>query len=187
MQEQGKISINTENIFPIIKKFLYSDQEVFLRELVANAVDATQKLEQLATMGQYEGNVDKTITITINEKLKTITISDQGLGMTDEEVKKYINQIAFSGATEFVEKYQKSSLIGFFGLGFYSAFMVAHKVEIHTLSYQTGAKPVRWSCDGSTQFTLEGNSKKKRRYRCDIVPYRRSKRLLRKKVKFKIF
>ncbi len=162
MQEQGKISIHTENIFPIIKKFLYSDQEVFLRELVANAVDATQKLHHLATMGKYDGNIDKgEIVITTNEKLNTITISDQGIGMTGDEVKKYINQIAFSGATAFVEKYKNNNnLIGCFGLGFYSAFMVAHKVEIHTLSYQKEATPVRWSCDGSTQFTLENTVKK---------------------------
>ncbi|NEJ84122.1 molecular chaperone HtpG, partial [Rhizobium leguminosarum] len=134
-------SVHSENIFPIIKKFLYSDHDVFLRELVANAVDATQKLKQLASLGEYDGEVSKLrIQITINEKLKTLTISDQGLGMTAEEIKKYINQVAFSGATAFVEKYkdkgQQQQLIGFFGLGFYSAFMVADRVDIITKSYQ---------------------------------------------------
>jgi len=133
MQEKGTISIHTENIFPIIKKFLYSDHEIFLRELVSNAVDATQKIKRLATLGQYSGDLgDITVEVSFDEKKKTITISDKGLGMTAEEIKKYINQIAFSGATEFVEKFKDSKdaneIIGKFGLGFYSAFMVAKNV-----------------------------------------------------------
>lgn len=165
MQEKGTISVHSENIFPIIKKFLYSDHDVFLRELVANAVDATQKLKQLTSLGEYDGEVSKLrIQITINEKLKTLTISDQGLGMTAEEIKKYINQVAFSGATAFVEKYkdkgQQQQLIGFFGLGFYSAFMVADRVDIITKSYQKDAKSVHWTCDGSTAFELRKAVKK---------------------------
>lgn len=163
MQEKGNISIHTENIFPVIKKFLYSDNEIFLRELVSNAVDATQKLKRLASLGQYKGELgDVTIDVAFDEKAKTITISDRGIGMTGEEVKKYINQIAFSGATEFVEKFKEAKdaneIIGRFGLGFYSAFMVADEVEIQTLSHQEGAEPVRWVCDGSTSYELsEGN------------------------------
>ena len=165
MQEKGTISVHSENIFPIIKKFLYSDHEVFLRELVANAVDATQKLKQLASFGEYDGDVIQApIKVTINEKLKTLTISDQGLGMTAEEIKKYINQVAFSGATAFVEKYkdkgQQQQLIGFFGLGFYSAFMVADRVDIITKSYQKDAEAVHWTCDGSTTFELRKAVKK---------------------------
>ncbi len=161
MKTQGNIAIHTENIFPIIKKFLYSDQEVFLRELVANAVDATQKLHQLAAMGKYEEALGKgEIHITLDEKKKTITISDQGIGMTSDEVKKYINQIAFSGAAEFVEKYEKDHLIGSFGLGFYAAFMVASKVEIFTRSYQKEAEPMHWQCAGDTKFSLEKTIKK---------------------------
>ncbi len=163
MQEKGTISIHTENIFPIIKKFLYSDHEIFLRELVSNAVDATQKIKRLSSLGQYHGELgDLKVEVKLDETAKTITISDQGLGMTAEEIKKYINQIAFSGATEFVEKFKDAKdaneLIGKFGLGFYSAFMVAEKVEIQTLSYQEGAAPACWVCDGSTEFELsEGN------------------------------
>lgn len=163
MNEKGNISIHTENIFPVIKKFLYSDNEIFLRELVSNAVDATQKLKRLASLGQYTGEVgDVTIDVAFDEKAKTITISDQGIGMTAEEVKKYINQIAFSGATEFVEKFKEAKdaneIIGRFGLGFYSAFMVADQVEIQTRSYQEGAEPTRWVCDGSTSYEItEGN------------------------------
>ncbi|MCY7351533.1 MAG: molecular chaperone HtpG [Cytophagaceae bacterium] len=159
LQEKGQISIHTENIFPIIKKFLYSDHEIFLRELVSNAVDATQKLKQLSSMGQFEGELgDLKITIALDEAAKTITISDHGLGMTAEEIKKYINQIAFSGAAEFLEKYkeqgvEKSAVIGQFGLGFYSAFMVARQVEISTKSYQD-APAARWICDGSTEFEI---------------------------------
>ena len=167
MQEKGTISIHTENIFPIIKKFLYSDQEIFLRELVSNAVDATQKIKRLATLGQYAGELgDLTVEVSFDEKKKTITISDKGLGMTAEEIKKYINQIAFSGATEFVEKFKDSKdaneIIGKFGLGFYSAFMVAKNVDIHSLSYQEGAEPTIWTCDGSTEFEIKKGKKKSR-------------------------
>ena len=165
MNEKGTISVHTENIFPIIKKFLYSDQEVFLRELVSNAVDATQKLKQLADMGTYEGNTDQLqIKVSLDEQRKTITISDQGIGMTTDEIKKYINQVAFSGATEFLEQYkdqdQQQQLIGFFGLGFYAAFMVADKVDIITKSYQKGAEAVHWTCDGTTHFELIKTVKK---------------------------
>jgi len=167
MQEKGTISIHTENIFPIIKKFLYSDHEIFLRELVSNAVDATQKIKRLATLGQYTGELgDLTVEVSFDEKKKTITISDKGLGMTAEEIKKYINQIAFSGATEFVEKFKDAKdaneIIGKFGLGFYSAFMVAKNVEIHTLSFQEGAEPAIWTCDGSTEFEIKKGKKKSR-------------------------
>ena len=167
MQEKGTISIHTENIFPIIKKFLYSDHEIFLRELVSNAVDATQKIKRLATLGQYTGNLgDIMVEVSFDEKKKTITISDKGLGMTAEEIKKYINQIAFSGATEFVEKFKDSKdaneIIGKFGLGFYSAFMVAKNVEIHSLSYQEGSEPAIWTCDGSTEFEIKKGKKKTR-------------------------
>ena len=163
MQEKGTISIHTENIFPIIKKFLYSDHEIFLRELVSNAVDATQKIKRLASLGQYNGVLgDLQVEVAFDKDAKTITISDNGLGMTADEIKKYINQIAFSGAAEFVEKFKDAKdaneIIGRFGLGFYSAFMVADVVEIQTLSYQEGAEPARWVCDGSTEFEItEGN------------------------------
>jgi molecular chaperone HtpG len=162
-EEKGTISIHTENIFPIIKKFLYSDTEIFLRELVSNSVDATQKIKRLALSGQYNGELgDLRVEVAVDEKKKTITISDNGIGMTAEEIKKYINQIAFSGATEFMEKFKEAKdaneIIGRFGLGFYSAFMVADKVEIQSLSYQQDAEPVRWICDGSTEFEIsEGN------------------------------
>ena len=161
--EKGTISINTENIFPIIKKFLYSDNEIFLRELVSNAVDATQKLKRLVSLGHYAKDAGELrVEVAFDAAAKTITISDRGIGMTDEEVRKYINQIAFSGATEFLEKFKEANdaneIIGRFGLGFYSAFMVADKVEIQTLSYQEGAEPVRWVCDGTTSFEItEGN------------------------------
>lgn len=159
MQEKGTISIHTENIFPIIKKFLYSDNEIFLRELVSNAVDASQKIKRLASLGQYQGDLgDLRVEVAFDKEKKTITISDKGLGMTAEEIKKYINQIAFSGATEFVEKFKDAKdaneIIGKFGLGFYSAFMVAHQVDIHSLSYQEGAEPAKWTCDGSTSFEI---------------------------------
>jgi molecular chaperone HtpG len=158
--EKGQISIHTENIFPIIKKFLYSDHEIFLRELVSNAVDATQKLRQLASFGEFAGELgDLKVSVSLDEEAKTITISDNGLGMTADEIKKYINQIAFSGATDFLEKYKdktddKGQIIGHFGLGFYSAFMVAEKVDIVTKSYRDGSEAVRWTCDGSTEFEL---------------------------------
>ncbi|XFA73893.1 molecular chaperone HtpG [Thermosynechococcaceae cyanobacterium Okahandja] len=159
MLEQGTISIHTENIFPIIKKWLYSDHEIFLRELVSNAVDAIQKLRLIARSGDYSGDVDHPeITITLDKENKTLAIADTGLGMTAEEVKKYITQVAFSSAEEFVQKYKAEGdqqIIGHFGLGFYSAFMVASRVEIDTLSYREGATPVHWTCDGSTEFTLE--------------------------------
>jgi molecular chaperone HtpG len=163
MQEKGSISIHTENIFPIIKKFLYSDNEIFLRELVSNAVDAVQKVKRLSSLGQYNGTIgEPLVDIAFDKEARTITISDNGIGMTAEEIKKYINQIAFSGAEEFVEKFKDAKdaneLIGKFGLGFYSAFMVADQVEIQTLSYQDGAQPARWICDGSTEFEItEGN------------------------------
>ena len=167
MQEKGTISIHTENIFPIIKKFLYSDNEIFLRELVANAVDATQKIKRLSSLGQYTGDLGELmVEVSFDEKKKTITISDNGLGMTAEEIKKYINQIAFSGAAEFVEKFKDAKdaneIIGKFGLGFYSAFMVADQVEIQTLSYQDGAEPARWICDGSTEFEISEGDRKER-------------------------
>ncbi len=158
--EKGSISIHTENIFPIIKKFLYSDHEIFLRELVSNAVDATQKLKKLASMGEFNGELgDLRIEVSFDKKKKTITVSDKGLGMTSEEIKKYINQIAFSGAAEFVEKFKDKAdakdIIGKFGLGFYSAFMVADKVEVISKSYkEEGEDAARWECDGSTEFEL---------------------------------
>jgi molecular chaperone HtpG len=164
MEEKGTISIHTENIFPIIKKFLYSDHEIFLRELVSNAVDASQKLKKLGSLGEYNGEVGELkVSVSIDETAKTITISDNGLGMTGEEIKKYINQIAFSGATEFVEKFKDKGdvkdIIGKFGLGFYSAFMVADQVEIRSLSYKEGSESVRWICDGSTEFSLSSTEK----------------------------
>ncbi|WP_304266413.1 molecular chaperone HtpG [Phocaeicola plebeius] len=156
--QKGNIGVTTENIFPIIKKFLYSDHEIFLRELVSNAVDATQKLKTLAATGDFKGELgDLTVRVKVDKENGTITISDRGLGMTAEEINKYINQIAFSGANDFLEKYKDdaNAIIGHFGLGFYSAFMVAKTVDIVTLSYKEGAKAVKWSCDGSPEFTLE--------------------------------
>lgn len=156
--QSGKIGVTTENIFPVIKKFLYSDQEIFLRELVSNAVDATQKLKTLAKLGKYDGDVtNANVSISIDEKTKTITISDKGIGMTAEEIDKYINQIAFSGAEEFLDKYKDKAeaIIGHFGLGFYSAFMVSESVDIITKSYQKDAKSVKWSCDGSPNYSIE--------------------------------
>ncbi len=164
--EKGTISIHTENIFPIIKKFLYSDHEIFLRELVSNAVDATQKLKKLTSLGEYAGELgDLTIEVSFDKKKKTITVSDKGIGMTADEVKKYINQIAFSGAAEFVEKFKDKAdgkdIIGKFGLGFYSAFMVADQVDIITRSYKaaTDDEAVRWECDGSTEFSIAPEKK----------------------------
>ncbi len=164
MQEKGTISIHTENIFPIIKKFLYSDHEIFLRELVSNAVDATQKVKRLSSLGEYTGELgDLTVEVSFDKEKKTITISDKGIGMTADDIKKYINQIAFSGATEFIEKYKdkgdEQQIIGHFGLGFYSAFMVAKEVEIISLSYKDGAEPARWVCDGNTQFEITAAEK----------------------------
>ncbi len=163
--QKGKINVTTENIFPIIKKFLYSDHEIFLRELISNAVDATQKLKTLASVGDFKGELgDLTIRVDVNKKKKTITVSDAGLGMTAEEVEKYINQIAFSSAEDFMEKYKNESnaIIGHFGLGFYSSFMVSDKVDINTLSWQEDAKGVAWSCDGSPEFTLDETDSKAR-------------------------
>ena len=154
----GKIGVTTENIFPVIKKFLYSDHEIFLRELVANAVDATQKMKAVSGMGEYAGELgDLTVRVAVDEAYNTLTITDRGIGMTAEEVDKYINQIAFSSAGEFLEKYkdQLNSIIGHFGLGFYSSFMVSKKVEIRTLSWKDGAKGVLWSCDGSPEYSME--------------------------------
>jgi molecular chaperone HtpG len=167
MKETGNISIHTENIFPIIKKFLYSDHEIFLRELVSNAVDATQKIKRLSSIGEFNGELGELkVKVDFDTKAKTITISDNGIGMTAEEIKKYINQIAFSGATEFVEKYKDQGddkgIIGHFGLGFYSAFMVAKEVEIVSKSYQEGSEAARWTCDGSTEYSI-GTAKKKTR------------------------
>jgi molecular chaperone HtpG len=164
IEEKGSISIHTENIFPIIKKFLYSDNEIFLRELVSNAVDAVQKIKRLAALGQFNGELgDTLVEVSLDEEKKTITISDSGLGMTAEEIKKYINQVAFSGASEFVEKFKDAKdaneIIGKFGLGFYSAFMVSDLVEIQTLSYQDGAEPARWVCDGSTSYEISEGSR----------------------------
>ena len=154
--QKGNIGVTTENIFPIIKKFLYSDHEIFLRELVSNAVDATQKLNTLASIGEFKGELGD-LTIHVELGKDTITISDHGIGLTAEEIEKYINQIAFSGANDFLEKYKNdaNAIIGHFGLGFYSAFMVAKKVEIITKSYRDGAQAVKWTCDGSPEFTIE--------------------------------
>ncbi|MEY3918399.1 MAG: hypothetical protein RLZZ132_734 [Bacteroidota bacterium] len=167
MKETGNISIHTENIFPIIKKFLYSDHEIFLRELVSNAVDASQKIKRLSSIGEFNGELGELkVKVSFDKDKKTITISDNGIGMTAEEIKKYINQIAFSGATEFVEKYKDQGddkgIIGHFGLGFYSAFMVAKEVEIISKSYQEGSEAATWKCDGSTEYTI-GAAKKKNR------------------------
>ena len=162
--QKGNISVESENIFPVIKKFLYSDNEIFLRELVSNAVDATSKLQALAAAGKTQGELgDLTIEIKLDTKKKQLIISDKGIGMTADEVERYINNIAFSGANEFLEKYKGvdvNSLIGHFGLGFYSAFMVADKVEILSKSYQPEAKAVRWTCSGSTEYTLKEDKRK---------------------------
>jgi len=164
--EQGNISIHTENIFPIIKKWLYSDHEIFLRELVSNAVDALKKLTMLSRTGEFSGEMgEPEITLAIDKDKKQLSITDNGIGMTADEVKKYINQVAFSSAEEFVEKFKGSTndqIIGHFGLGFYSSFMVATQVEIDTLSYQEGATPVHWTCDGTTQFELTDSERTER-------------------------
>ena len=154
--KNGKIGVTTENIFPVIKKFLYSEHEIFLRELISNAVDATQKFKTLSSMGEVKGELgDLTIHVAVDKAQKTLTVTDRGIGMTAEEVDKYINQIAFSGAEEFMEKYKNQAIIGHFGLGFYSAFMVADKVEIITRSWREGSKTVHWSCTGSPEFEME--------------------------------
>ncbi len=165
IMQQGSIGVTTENIFPVIKKFLYSDHEIFLREMVSNAVDATQKIKTLAERGEFKGELgDLTVRVTLDEKAGTITISDHGLGMTEEEIDKYINQIAFSGVNDFLEKYKDNAnnIIGHFGLGFYSSFMVSKKVEIITRSYKEGAKAVKWSCDGSPAYTIEDAEREQR-------------------------
>ena len=164
--QKGNIRVQTENIFPIIKKFLYSDHEIFIRELVSNAVDATQKLKTLASNGEVKGNIGNLdIHVIIDKDKKTLTISDKGVGMTEEEVDKYINQVAFSGAEEFLEKYKgknEANIIGHFGLGFYSSFMVSDKVEIISKSYKEDGKPVKWECDGSPEYSFEETEKKER-------------------------
>ncbi len=170
--QKGNIGVTTENIFPVIKKFLYSDHDIFLREMVSNAVDATQKLKTLAATGDFKGELgDLSVRVSLDEKAGTLTISDRGIGMTAEEIEKYINQIAFSGVNDFLEKYQDKAeaIIGHFGLGFYSSFMVSKKVEIITKSYKEGSKAVKWSCDGSPEYTLEDAEKKDRG--SDIVLY----------------
>lgn len=170
--QTGKIGVTTENIFPVIKKFLYSDHEIFLRELVSNAVDATQKLRTLATFGDYKGEMGELdVRVAIDKEAGTLTISDRGIGMTAEDIDKYINQIAFSGAEEFLTKYKDTanSIIGHFGLGFYSAFMVAKKVVINSLSYKEGAEPVKWECDGSPEYTMEAGTRTDRG--TDIILY----------------
>ena len=162
MAQKGNIGVTTENIFPVIKKFLYSDHDIFLREMVSNAVDATQKLKTLAAQGDFKGEIgDTTVRVTLDKEAGTLTISDHGIGMTEEEIDKYINQIAFSGVTDFLDKYKENAnaIIGHFGLGFYSSFMVSDKVEIITKSYQEGAKAMHWTCDGSPEFTLEETEK----------------------------
>lgn len=170
--QKGNIGVTTENIFPVIKKFLYSDHDIFLREMVSNAVDATQKLKTLAATGDFKGELgDLSVHVSLDEKAGTLTISDRGIGMTAEEIEKYINQIAFSGVNDFLEKYQDKAeaIIGHFGLGFYSSFMVSKKVEIITKSYKEGSKAVKWSCDGSPEYTLEDAEKEDRG--SDIVLY----------------
>lgn len=158
---KGSISVQTENIFPIIKKFLYSDQEIFLRELISNAIDATTKLKVLASKGEMKGELgDLAIEVAVNKEAKTITITDKGIGMTQDEVEKYLNQVAFSSAQEFIDKFKEdANIIGHFGLGFYSAFMVANKVEVNTLSYKEGAKAVQWSCEGEPEYSISSIKK----------------------------
>ncbi|HNY07868.1 MAG TPA: molecular chaperone HtpG, partial [Bacteroidales bacterium] len=166
--QTGKINVQTENIFPIIKKFLYSDHEIFLRELISNAVDATQKLKTLASLGEFKGELgDLTVQVSFDKKKKTITVTDRGVGMTSDEIDRFINQIAFSGAEEFIEKYKGkeengNGLIGHFGLGFYSSFMVADRVEIITKSFKEDSKPVKWECDGSPEYTINEIKKEDR-------------------------
>ena len=170
--QKGNIGVTTENIFPVIKKFLYSDHDIFLREMVSNAIDATQKMKTLAEKGDFKGELgDLTVHVSLDEKNGTLTISDRGIGMTAEEIDKYINQIAFSGVTDFLDKYKDTAnaIIGHFGLGFYSSFMVAKKVEIITRSYQEGAQAVKWTCDGSPEFTIENAVREDRG--SDIILY----------------
>ena len=170
--QKGNIGVTTENIFPVIKKYLYSDHDIFLREMVSNAVDATQKMKTLSTIGEFKGELgDLSVRVILDEKAGTLTIRDHGIGMTAEEIEKYINQIAFSGVNDFLEKYQDKAeaIIGHFGLGFYSSFMVSKKVEIITKSYKEGSKAVKWSCDGSPEYTLEDVDKEERG--SDVVLY----------------
>ena len=170
--QKGNIGVTTENIFPVIKKFLYSDHEIFLREMVSNAVDATQKLKTLAQQGEFKDELgDLTVHVALDTDKGTITISDRGIGMTEEEIDKYINQIAFSGVNDFLEKYKDNAnnIIGHFGLGFYSSFMVSKKVEIITKSYKNGAKAVKWSCDGSPAYEIDETDKEGRG--SDIILY----------------
>lgn len=162
MAQKGNIGVTTENIFPVIKKFLYSDHEIFLREMVSNAVDATQKLKTLAQTGDFKGELgDLTVHVEVDEKAGTITIKDRGIGMTEEEIDKYINQIAFSGVTDFLDKYKDNAnaIIGHFGLGFYSSFMVSSRVDIITKSYKEGSKAVKWTCDGNPEFEISDADK----------------------------
>ena len=169
---KGKIGVTTENIFPVIKKFLYSDHEIFLRELVSNAIDATQKLKTLASFGEFKGELgEMNVRVAIDKEAGTLTVSDHGIGMDADDIEKYINQIAFSGAEEFLEKYKDNanSIIGHFGLGFYSAFMVSKKVIIRSLSYKEGAKAVEWTCDGSPEFEMQETEKTSRG--TDIILY----------------
>ena len=171
-QQKGQIGVTTENIFPVIKKFLYSDHEIFLRELVSNAVDASQKIRALNSFGEYKGELGALrVKLSIDPEKGTLTVSDHGIGMTAEDIDKYINQIAFSGAEEFLNKYKDTAatIIGHFGLGFYSAFMVAKKVEIVSLSYKEGAEAVRWECDGSPEYTMEPAERSERG--TDIILY----------------
>src|SRR3982750_4480097 len=171
--QKGSIRVQTENIFPIIKKFLYSEHDIFIRELVSNAVDATQKLKTLSSIGEAKGELgDISIEVKLNKEEKTLTISDKGIGMTAEEIDKYINQVAFSGAEEFLKKYKgqnETNIIGHFGLGFYSSFMVSDKVVIHSKSHKEDTKAVRWECDGSPEYTLEETEKAQRG--TDIILY----------------
>ena len=168
----GKIGVSTGNLFPIIKKFLYSDHEIFLREIVSNAVDASQKMKVLASNGEFKGELGELkVRVKADKAAGTLTVSDNGIGMTEEEVEKYINQIAFSGAEEFMNKYKDNAaaIIGHFGLGFYSSFMVSDRVEIVTKSYKEGAKAVKWSCEGNPEYTLEETEKAERG--TDIIMY----------------
>ncbi|MDD2525939.1 MAG: molecular chaperone HtpG, partial [Bacteroidales bacterium] len=163
--QNGSIGVTTENIFPIIKKFLYSDHEIFLREIISNAVDATQKIKTLASVGEFKGDLgDLTIQVKVDKEKGTITVADRGVGMTEDEMSRYLNQIAFSGAEEFVEKYKNeaNNIIGHFGLGFYSSFMVSSKVDVISKSFKDDSNGVKWSCDGSPEFTMEEASKSER-------------------------
>src|SRR6187551_2185816 len=164
--QKGQIRVHTENIFPIIKKFLYSDHDIFLRELVSNAVDATQKIKTLSSIGEAKGELgDLRIDVTIDKEKGTLTIADKGVGMTGEEIDKYLNQVAFSGAEEFLQKYKgqnEANIIGHFGLGFYSSFMVSDQVEVFSKSYRENSQAVRWECDGSPAFILEETEKDER-------------------------